>query len=145
MEENRPEAGSEWLSINVGSTKGRFDPGPEDGKYLLVHFWAPSNRESVEELAVMRRVYNQFGNNTHFRIAGLCLEKELDTLKELSTKYDLPWEHVLVGGQEFYDAALGRAPPHLPSAILVSPDHKILAVDIDGEKVYEAVKKVLNQ
>jgi beta-lactamase regulating signal transducer with metallopeptidase domain len=143
IDEERLEAGSEWPGIDQESTQGSFNPSPEDGKFVLIHFWAPWHKGSVEELAVMKRIHKQFGGDTRFRMAGICLGSSLEDLKQLCDQYGITWEQIPLRDWWDNNLMIEHGIQRLPSAFLISPDWKVLAADARGEAVCEAVKEAL--
>ncbi len=138
------EAGSDWPGITASSTQGVFTPTPDDGKFILIHFWAPWHKGSVAELNVMKRIYEQFKDNTRFHMAGICIGSNLESLTQICTQYNLTWEQAALNDWWGNDVIRDYGFQRLPSAFLISPGWKVLASDVHGEAVYEAVKKALN-
>lgn len=110
------------------------------GKYVLVDFWASWCRPCRQENPAIIKVYNEY-KGRNFEVLGVSLDDEKSRAKWVKAIADdqLPWTQVsdLKGGENA--AARLYHVTGVPQNFLIDPNGKILAVNLKGAALREAL------
>lgn len=113
------------------------------GKYVLLDFWAswcgPCRRENPHVV----RTYNQF-KSKGFTVLSVSLDDQKKPWLDAVEKDDMPWYHVsdLKGWKNEVAKLYGIE--SIPQNFLVDPKGKIVAKNLRGHALYEAVEKAFS-
>jgi RNA polymerase sigma factor (sigma-70 family) len=113
------------------------------GKFVLLHFWS-GRPEDTAVVPDLKATYDAFGRDQRFVMIGLIADETPGPVLRYAALRGLDWEQRYIGST--YDpnpieAAFGVWFP--PAAFLIGPDGRILAKDLEGEAIKEAVGKAL--
>ncbi len=109
------------------------------GKYVLVDFWASWCGPCREEIPNIIRAYNQF-KDKGFEVIGVAVsDKPKDTAKAVE---DLGISYTVFNETD-ESASKAYGIQAIPQIILISPDGTILASDLRGEEIEKTVKDIL--
>ncbi|MBN2308684.1 MAG: carboxypeptidase regulatory-like domain-containing protein [Candidatus Hydrogenedentes bacterium] len=115
------------------------------GKYVLLDFWAswcqPCRRESPQLVAV----FDEFGADERFVMLGLCLDEEMETAKAYAEGAGLVWPQCFLGEWRGTSVPDRFGVEGIPAIILLDPDGRIVARDLSGKAIAEAVRAVLQE
>lgn len=112
------------------------------GKYVLVDFWASWCRPCRDENPNVVAAYNRF-KNKNFTVLGVSLDRSKDPWIQAIQKDNLTWTHVsdLKGWSN--QVAVKFKITSIPQNILIGPDGTILAKNLRGEALHQALEKIL--
>ena len=115
------------------------------GKFLLVDFWATWCSPCIAEMPNLERIYKEFGGDK-LAVVGLSIDDKIDLTREFlatrPTAYPQGYLGRLNEGETTTRAFGIRS---VPSIWLISPDGRVVARDLGGEKVGDAVRKALRK
>ncbi len=111
------------------------------GKYVLVDFWASWCGPCREEIPRLKDIYYQY-NDKAFDIVGAPVYDKPENSQEAVEELKIPWKQIL-GVPESVPVAYGF--DYIPYIILIGPDGTILARDLRGDALWDAVKKYLGE
>jgi hypothetical protein len=115
------------------------------GKFVLLHFWHPQWDNCVQELPGLKKLHDRFGKNERMTFLGFCLVKDpAEALKIIKGK-EVTWPQVTLRDRWNDSIIVEYQAGQLPNAILIGPDGKLIARDLQGDKLDEAVKKAMGQ
>lgn len=111
-------------------------------KYLLIHFWASwtDSIGNAKANSQLREYYRTFKGSKDFAILGISLDIDKDAWKKAIKRDSLNWEQVYSIDGLNSEIAKQYAIGKLPTTVLLSPEGKIVARDIQKEDL----KKQLN-
>ena len=111
------------------------------GKYILVDFWASWCGPCRGEIPNIKNVYKQF-HGDRFDIVSVAVWDDVEDTQAAIQEEGLEWNNILGAGRVPTDLYGIEGIPHL---ILFAPDGTIVARNIRGREIGEAVAKALGK
>lgn len=114
-------------------------------KNLLINFWASwadstSNSQRNKEL---RKIYESYKKSKHFAMLGVSFDIDKQQWKDAIKRDTLNWEQVCDFGGLNSDATKPYSDQQLPANILLAPDGKILAKNLQGAALKKKIEEVV--
>ena len=113
------------------------------GKYVLLDFWATWCAPCVAEIPHLKEVHDTFGKDNRFAMISLTLDDDVKAPKAFLKKRDLPWTQAFVGDEAGSVVLKDYGVEAVPAIFLIGPGGKVIARDMRGEGIKEAVAKAL--
>lgn len=112
-------------------------------RYVLVDFWATWCGPCKAEVPNLEAVYQKHGGEK-FEIVGLSLDETIDLPKAYHEENPSPYAHAYLGNWgKTETTARDYGVMGIPSIWLIGPDGKIIARDLRGKSLREAVDAAL--
>jgi peroxiredoxin len=119
------------------------DLADQRGKYVLLDFWATWCAPCREETPFLKAVFDAFGRDRRFVMIGLSLDQEPDAPRRYVAEQSLGWIQGLLGDWQEAKLPSQYGVQGIPSILLIDPDGRILAPDLRGPAIKEAVAEAL--
>ena len=115
------------------------------GKYVLLDFWATWCTPCIAEIPNLKETYKAHGGD-QFEIIALSLDQSMDLPIEFTKTNPSPYTQ-LYAGAWFDTETVTRdfGIKSVPSIWLIGPDGKVIARDLHGQALKDAVKKSLSK
>ncbi len=122
------------------------------GKFVLLHFWATWRAETTANISVLKGTYEAFGRDPRFVMISLSLDVEPDTPRRYAAYRGLRWEQRYLGWKgecpdpiaaAFGVETTGRRRRLPPQVMLIGPDGRLVARDLEGPTIKQAVARTL--
>jgi thiol-disulfide isomerase/thioredoxin len=131
------------MEIAFTDTDGKeFDLAEMEDKVVLVDFWATWCGPCVAELPHVIETYNKY-KNKGFEVVGISLDDNIDTLKTFTQQNKMTWPQYFDGKVWENEIAQRFGIKGIPATFLVGKDGKIVASNLRGNALEEAVVKAL--
>ena len=114
-------------------------------KNLLINFWASwgdsiANKQTNREL---RKIYDSYKKSKYFAMLGVSFDINKQQWKDAIKKDTLNWEQVCDFGGLNSEATKPYSGEQLPANILLAPDGKILAKNLQGAELKKKIEEVV--
>jgi peroxiredoxin len=115
------------------------------GKYVLLDFWATWCGPCVGETPFLKATYKAFGAGDRFVMISLSLDDKPSAPKQFAGQNDIKWIQGFLGRGSDTTVTPSYGVEGIPSIFLIGPDGKIIARELRGEAIKEAVTKALGK
>jgi hypothetical protein len=143
---HEPRVGEGAPMITAKAPDGRpLDLAALRGKFVLLHFWS-GRTEDAATIPHLKATYDAFGRDPRFVMIGLNADETTGPVRRYAAHHGLGWEQRFIGSTydpNPFEAAFGVWFP--PAVFLIGPDGRILAKDLEGEAIQQAVAKALSR
>ena len=114
------------------------------GKLVLVDYWATWCGPCVAEMPTIKDIRHTFGNDPRFQLIGVSCDQTADTAERYIKENGLNWAHGFAGNV-LAGITAGNAykVQAIPATFLIDPDGRILAKNLRGAELKEAIRKAL--
>lgn len=126
----------DWQATTISGDK--ISSKELEGNYVLLDFWGSWCGPCIEEIPLLKKVYQQFKDH-NFELVGFAYENEA-SLEKAINKYEIPWPQVLDHKGKYSTSFLIRG---YPTHYLIGPNGKILekGENLGGEQLIPTLKK----
>jgi beta-lactamase regulating signal transducer with metallopeptidase domain/thiol-disulfide isomerase/thioredoxin len=143
-----PKAGDQAADFNIQrlAGKGKGDQlklSDEQGKLVLIDFWATWCGPCLAELPALKDIHKTFGGDPRFRLISLSIDQTAEPVLRVIRENGLTWTHGFAAGGFGADVMVSYGVRAIPSTFLIAPDGRILARDLRGAALKEAIAKAL--
>ncbi len=141
---HEPKVGDRAPTIAAKTPDGRpLDLAALRGRFVLLHFWS-GRPEDAAVIPHLKATYDAFGRDPRLVMLGLIADETPGPVRRYAARHGLGWEHRFIGSTydpNPFEAAFGIWFP--PAVFLIGPDGRILAKDLEGDAIQQAVAKAL--
>jgi peroxiredoxin len=109
------------------------------GKYLLLHF-GTADESAMDDVPALKSVYESYGKDDRFAVISLSIGESKDAVAQYAAKHGLTWPQAYIA-----DWSLPKryGLVTIPWSFLIGPDGKIIAKNLQGEAIREALSHAL--
>ena len=141
-----PKAGDLIQVTTRNAADGRpLDLGALRGKFVLLEFWATYRESSLADIPTLKETYDAFGRDPRFVMISLSLDVEPDVARRYVAFHKLKWEQRYLGihGGLPHPIAASLGVQYPPQVMLIGPDGRLVARDLKGPEIKQAVARAL--
>lgn len=144
--QDKPAGGFKNAFLNMGKsgkvslTYTLWDEQVKKGNYTLCFFWASWSDEAREQLPYVKEVHKKYAGK--LKVLGVTYGDEITDSMEAIPEWGIPFpsfvfvEDAAPDGQFDIDS--------IPLVILFGPDGSVVARDLKGEEIEEAITSLLS-
>jgi peroxiredoxin len=142
----RLKAGDDAPAFSIKTVDGKpLKLADFKGKYLLLDFWATWCGPCVAETPHLKAAFEAFGKDDRFAMLGLSLDPKPEDPKTYAEEKGLAWSQGFLGEWASTNVPERYGVRGIPSIWLIGPDGKVLARDLRGDRIKEAVADALKK
>ena len=112
------------------------------GKLILLDFWATWCKPCLAEFPNLKKIHEEYGGDSRFVMLSLSCDNELAAPQDYVKRNGLAWQQAHVRG-----TSTGPAKQYsvrsLPATFLIAPDGNVLAKNLRGDELKDAVAGAL--
>jgi thiol-disulfide isomerase/thioredoxin len=141
------------LHVRIGNlapdfTAPRLNGGPfklsdTRGKLVLLDFWATWCGPCRAEMPALKDIQKTFGADPRFLLVGVSCDEAAEAPAKYTKENSLVWTQVH-GGKMLEGVAETYLIRAIPATFLIAPDGRVLAMNLRGPALKEAVRNALN-
>lgn len=113
------------------------------GRYVLVDFWSSTCTWCRAETPHIRKVYDAFAGD-RFTVLGVSQDTSREPWIHAMEEDSTTWPQILLDRDKIGLVNRDYNVQGIPLILLIDPEGKILARDLRGEAIYEAVEEALS-
>jgi RNA polymerase sigma factor (sigma-70 family) len=113
------------------------------GKVVLLHFWEASQTQGLADLPFLKQTFDAFGRDPRFVMIGLNQNDDFDLPKRYAAKKGYTWEQRYAGVERPNPITAAFGVRYPPEVMLIGPDGRLVARDLKGQEIKQAVAKAL--
>ena len=113
------------------------------GKYVLLDFWATWCGPCIAETPHLRQTYDAFGKGAPLEMISLSLDADPAEPKKFARHEGMAWTQGFLGAWSNDKVTQDYGVHGIPAIFLIGPDGKVLATDLRGLRIKEAVALAL--
>jgi RNA polymerase sigma factor (sigma-70 family) len=126
----------------------RLDGGPfkmsdKRGKLVLLDFWATWCQPCRAEMPALKDIQATFGSDPRFLLVGVSCDETAEAPAKYTKENAFFWTQVH-GGKIHEGVAETYLIRGIPATFLIAPDGRVLAMNLRGQALKEAVRNALN-
>lgn len=110
------------------------------GKIVLLDFWATWCAPCVAELGTIKALHEEFAARG-LEVVSVSFDLEADTARKFVSEKKLPWTHIWAERADKGPLAERYGVTAIPATFLIGPDGKVIARDLRGEALVQAVRQ----
>lgn len=114
------------------------------GKYVLVSFWSTTSEESMNQLPVLRSIYNDY-HRKGLEIYQISLDPDAERWKNVVRYEEIPWISVREPDPENPVYARLMNITYLPSNLLYDPQGNIINTNLTGRNLLIRMDQLFNK
>ena len=115
------------------------------GKFVLLHFWNPLDDNCLQEMARLKALRDRFGKDDRLAMIGFCPVTSPKHVAKVVKEKGLSWPQVILRDRVADSIVLEYDAGEVPKTFLIGPDGKLVANELAGDAVVEAVAKALGR
>jgi hypothetical protein len=113
------------------------------GKCVLLHLWLPVARLGDIEHVRLKRVFDRFGRNPKFAMLSVGYAPSHNAARKEVADHNLGWPHSLLPYRWYDPILMDYRNASGYGSCLIGPDGKVLATNLSGDSVLDAVAEAL--
>jgi thiol-disulfide isomerase/thioredoxin len=134
------------LDANLTTVEGRpLQLASLRGKFVVLVFWASWSDPSRKMLADLRAVRDEFARDSKLEFIAASLDDDADSLRQAATSANSSFTLVRLTVGERASVAGAFDITTLPAVFLLGPDGRIMARDLEAERLKTALRRALPQ
>jgi thiol-disulfide isomerase/thioredoxin len=122
-----------------------FELAKQKGNYVLIDFWATWCGPCLEETPHLKSVWADFGQDERFVMIGLSLDESPEEPAALVKANGMSWPQGFLGNWDKAPLPSQFGVRGIPSIWLIGPDGNVVARDLRGTRIKEAVAQALGR
>lgn len=115
------------------------------GKFVLLDFWATWCGPCRAELPHVKSAYEKFGKQDNFVMIGLSLDEDTKEPIAYCKENGCEWIQGFLGEWKKTDIPSQFGVRGIPSTFLIGPDGNLVAKNMRGESIVQAIESALGQ
>ena len=133
--------GAKFTNFTGSDVNGKdveFSTYVENGKYILVDFWASWCKPCIAEIPNLVKIYDKY-KNQGFEIVSISVDREKNDWIKAMNDNDMPWSHLLDANGTASSIYGINSIPHI---MLIDKDGQIIGRELRGKSLENKLEEI---
>lgn len=137
--------GDDVPEVMTPDKEGGFKLSNLRGNYVLIDFWATWCAPCIREMPHLKAAHEAYAEKG-LKVVGFSIDKDKEKYEAFLKKNPTPYRQVYLGAGDATEKlmkAFGKS--SIPAIWLIDPEGKLVARDLKGDKIKEALKEIYGE
>ena len=113
------------------------------GKYVVLAFWALWSDRSTQQLAQLLKLPAEVSQDQRIAFLSACVDDDAEAVRQTAAARGYPWTQTWLNSTNLAKASSAFDVSLLPAICLLDPNGRVIARDLDADRLVATLRRVL--